>query len=261
MRHIATNVTHLAATLAVTAAAVLAAFAIPLPAAALTLVVEGNGGSVLHGSGKEVDVSRKVDAFSVLRLDSSVDVHAHAGTAQSVTVHADDNIEPLVETVVEGDTLVVRVRKNSSFSTNHKMVVDVTFTTLTGAQQRGSGDLTIDKVTAPKFASSISGSGDLHIADAQLGAFSLTIAGSGDVVIAGTADEARYAIDGSGDVDARNFAAKKVSVAIAGSGDARVNATESIKASVAGSGDVTYSGHPHDVSKRVAGSGSIEAAR
>ena len=80
MRHITTNATHLAATLAVTAAAVLAAFAIPVPAHALALVVEGNGGgNFVHGSGKEVDVARKVGAFSALRLDSSVDVHAHAG--------------------------------------------------------------------------------------------------------------------------------------------------------------------------------------
>jgi hypothetical protein len=51
-----------------------------------------------------------------------------------------------------------------------------------------------------------------------------------------------------------------VAVSIAGSGDARVNATESIDARVAGSGDVTYSGHPHDVNRRVSGSGSIESA-
>jgi hypothetical protein len=49
-------------------------------------------------------------------------------------------------------------------------------------------------------------------------------------------------------------------VSISGSGDAHVNATETIDARVAGSGDVTYSGHPHDVSRRVSGSGSIESA-
>ena len=261
MRHITANATHLAATLAVTAAAVLAAFAIPLPAHAFALVIEGPGGNTVHGSGKEVDVARKTGAFSVLRLDSSIDVHAHAGATPAVVVHADDNIEPLVETLVEGDTLIVRTKKGASFSTGHKMVVDVTFTTLTGAQQRGSGDLHIDGVSGPKFDSSIAGSGDLRIEQARLGAFTLSIAGSGDVVIAGTADEARFGIDGSGDIDARKLAAKKVSVSISGSGDARVNATEAIDARVAGSGDVTYAGHPHEVTRRISGSGSVEAAR
>ncbi len=260
MRRITANATHLAATLAVTAAAVLAAFAIPLPAQALTITLVSDGSATVAGSGKEVTVARPVGAFSVLRLDSSVDVHAHQGAAPAVVVQADDNIEPLVETTVEGDTLVVRLKKGSSFRTNHKMVVDVTFTALSASQQHGSGDLHIDKLSGPKFESTIAGSGDLHIDSAQLGSFALSIAGSGDVTIAGSANEARLVVEGSGDIDARNFAAKKVAVSVSGSGDARVNATESIDARVAGSGDITYSGRPHDVMRKVSGSGSIESA-
>jgi len=260
MHRITANATHLAATLAVTAAAVLAAFAMPLPAQALTISVVSDGGNTISGSGKEVSVARQVGAFSVLRLDSSVDVHAHPGAAAAVVVQADDNIEPLVETTVEGNTLIVRLKKGTSLRTNHKMIVDVTFTTLTASQQQGSGDLHIDRLSGPNFESSIAGSGDLHIDGAQLGTFAVSIAGSGDVTLSGTADAARFGVDGSGDIDARNFAAKKVAVSIAGSGDARVNATESIDAKVAGSGDITYSGHPHDVMRKVSGSGSIESA-
>ncbi len=79
-------------------------------------------------------------------------------------------------------------------------------------------------------------------------------------MLSGTADEARFGVAGSGDINARNFTARKVSVSISGSGDAHVNATEMLEAKVAGSGDITYSGHPHDVSRRVSGSGSVEAA-
>ena len=259
MRKITTNATHAIATLAVTAAAVFTAFALPVPAHAVTITIGGDG-NMVAGSGKEVGVARQVGAFSQLRLDSSVDVQAHQGATPSVTVHADDNIEPLIETAVDGDTLVVRMKKGSSFRTHHKVMVDVVFTSLTSVQQRGSGDLHIDKISGPRFESSISGSGDLNIENAQVGAFALSIAGSGDVIISGTADEARFGIAGSGDINARNFPAKKVSVSISGSGDAHVNATEALEAKVAGSGDVTYSGRPKDVSRRVSGSGSIESS-
>ena len=260
MRHFTANATHLVATLAVTAAAVITAFSIPLPAHAVTINVSSGDGNSVAGSGKEVTVARQVGAFSVLRLDSSIDVHAHQGATPSVTVHADDNIEPLIETVIDGDKLVVRMRKGASFHTRHDVFVDVVFTSLTGAQQHGSGDLHIDKLTAPRFESSIAGSGDLQIENAQLGQFALSVAGSGDVMLSGTADEARFGVAGSGDINARNFTARKVSVSISGSGDAHVNATEMLEAKVAGSGDITYSGHPHDVSRRVSGSGSVEAA-
>ena len=260
MRRITANATHLVATLAVTAAAVITAFAMPMPAHAVTINLFSGDSHTVSGSGKEVDVARKVGAFTVLRLDSSVDVHARQGATPSVSVHADDNIEPMIETTVEGDTLVVRMKKGSSFSTHHNVVVDVVFTSLTAARQHGSGDLRIDKLSGPKFESTIAGSGDLQIDSAQVGQFALSIAGSGDVVISGTADEAHFGVAGSGDINAKNFAAKRVSVSISGSGDAHVNATESIDAKVAGSGDITYSGHPRDVSRRVSGSGSVESA-
>jgi len=260
MRRITANATHLVATLAVTAAAVLTAFAIPTPAHAVTINLFNGDANTVNGSGKEVNVARTVGAFSVLRLDSSVDVHARQGATPSVTVHADDNIEPMIETVVDGDTLVVRMRKGSSFRTSHNVVVDVVFTSLTAAQQHGSGDLHIETLSGPRFESTIAGSGDLQIDHAQLGSFALSVAGSGDVAISGTADEARFGVAGSGDINARDFAARRVSVSISGSGDAHVNATEAIEARVAGSGDVTYSGHPHDVSRRVSGSGSIESS-
>jgi hypothetical protein len=261
MRPLKPTTTHLLATLAVTAAAVLTAFAMPVPAHALTITfTSGGNGEFTTGSGKEVNVARKIGAFSVLRVDSSVDVNAHQGATPSVTVHADDNIEPLVETVVEGDALVVRLKKGSGFRTSHRVAVDVVFTSLSASQQHGSGDLHIDAIAGPKFESSISGSGDLHIDNAKVGSFALSIAGSGDVAISGSADDAHFAVAGSGDINAGSFAVRHVVASISGSGDAHLNATESIDARVAGSGDITYSGHPHDVSRRVSGSGSIEAS-
>jgi Putative auto-transporter adhesin, head GIN domain len=260
MRRLTANATHLAASLAVTTAAVVAAFALPVPAHAVTIsLFNGNANSV-NGSGHQVEVARKVGNFTALRLDSSVDVHAHPGAAPAVSVRADDNIEPLIETAVEGDTLVVRMRKGTSLRSSHNVVVDVTFTSLSSAQQHGSGDLHIDKLSGPRFESTIAGSGDLQIDGAQLGTFALSIAGSGDAVVSGTADDARIGIAGSGDVDARNLATRRVSVSISGSGDAQVNATEAIEAKVAGSGDITYAGRPHEVTRRVSGSGSIEPA-
>ncbi len=46
-------------------------------------------------------------------------------------------------------------------------------------------------------------------------------------------------------------------VSVGGSGDAAVNASESLKASVTGSGDIHYSGHPKNVAKSKTGSGDI----
>jgi hypothetical protein len=252
--------THFVAALAVTAAAVATAFAMPTTADAMTITIVGkDNGNMVVGSGKEVGTARKVAPFTTLRLEDSVDVSAHPGPNPGVVVHADDNIEPMIDTLVEGDALVVRLHKGTSFRTNRKIWVEVEFATLNASQQRGSGDLHVSTLNGSKFESSIAGSGDLQIDNVQLDSFAVSIRGSGDVKVAGHANEAHFKIDGSGDVSAGDLVAKRVEVSIAGSGDAHVNATEAIEARVAGSGDVTYSGHPHDVSRSVAGSGSVEA--
>jgi Putative auto-transporter adhesin, head GIN domain len=217
-----------------------AAFALPTPAHALTITIGGDGGATVVGSGHVVQTARRIGAFSTIRVDGSIDVDAHPGPKPGVTVKADDNIEPLVETVVEGDALVVRVKTGTSFRTSHEMKVVVEFAQLAGAQQHGSGDLHISALNGPKFDARISGSGDLFVDDAQVGRLAVSVAGSGDVHIAGRA-------------------ARRVEVKVRGSGDADVNASEALAASVAGSGDVTYGGHPRDVSRSVAGSGSISA--
>jgi len=258
MRQMSAN-THLFATLAVTAAAVAAAFAIPVTAHATTISIFGGDDPKVVGSGHVVSQQRKVGNFTTLRVDGPVDVDAHPGANPGVTIHTDDNIEPLIETVVDGQTLVLRLSRSASFRTHKKIAVDVAFTQLTGAQIRGSGDLNVDRPAGPRLDTSIDGSGDLRVSGATLTALGAQISGSGDITLSGTADDASYSISGSGDIHAADLQGRRVTVEISGSGDARVHATESIDARIAGSGDIVYSGHPAKVARKIAGSGSISA--
>ena len=250
---------HLLVSLVLTGAAVFTAFALPLPAqAADGINIHIGWGKGVDGSGRSVSVARRIGAFNSLRIDGPIDVVARAGAAPAATVTAEDNIEPAIETVLEGSTLVVRLQKGSNFHTWRPMKVDLTFTELNAADLRGSGDLKVDGLTAPRVTGSITGSGDLRLERAALGSVEVGVAGSGDVWVTGKADDARFSVAGSGDIHAGDLQARRVVVSISGSGDARVNASESLDARVAGSGDIVYSGNPSNVSRKVAGSGSIE---
>jgi hypothetical protein len=216
-------------------------------------------GVMIVGSDNGVAVARKVAPFAMLRLEDSVDVTAHPGPKPGVIVHADDNIVSLIDTSVVGDALIVRVHKGTGFRTHRKVWVEVEFATLHATQQQGVGDLRVTEVVGSNLESSIAGSGDLQIDDVQLDAFTGSITGCGDLKIACHANGARFKIDGAGEVSAEGLVAKRVNVAIDGAGDAHVNATDFLDASVAGEGDVTYNGKPHNISRRVAGNGTIEA--
>lgn len=240
----------------------LAGFAAPQAAQALTIDI--NSGMVnnrVNGSGKVIDDKRTIGPFSKLRLDSAITVNAKPASAPGVTIHADDNIAPLILTTVEGDTLVVKLKPNTGIRTESQLVVNVEFTKLTQADLRGSGDLNVSALKGDQFELSLAGSGDVRLDNAELGKLTTRLAGSGDIWVKGKCDDASYNLAGSGDVHAAELQAKRVNVDIAGSGDVRVHAAEALSVQIAGSGDVAYSGNPPKVSSRVVGSGDLHAVR
>jgi hypothetical protein len=230
-------------------------------AAALALGTAAHAQGAAAPAAADAGTQRTLAPFSKISMEGPIDVDAHAGAHPGAVVHAPARIVPLIETVVQGDTLLVRMKHDATvIAIGHEDVrVEVEYTQLAGTQQRGSGDLHVTGLSAPQFESRVSGSGDLKLDNAQLGKLSVSIAASGDVTVDGKADEAKFAIAGSGDITADRLVSRRVAVDIRGSGDAKVNATDALEAHVAGSGDVHYRGHPHDVSRNVAGSGSIES--
>jgi hypothetical protein len=191
--------------------------------------------NAIHGSGVSKTETRAVGSFSKIDLAGSPGVEVTVGSDTSVAVTTDDNILPTIETTVEGDTL--HINSKQSYNTSLGVKVNVKVPSLNGV--------------------SISGSGDIHVMGLQTGDMDASVTGSGDVTLSGAVDRLRAHIVGSGDLQAGELAAKNVRVTVTGSGDAAVRATEELNASVTGSGDVRYSGHPAQVKKSITGSGNI----
>jgi hypothetical protein len=189
----------------------------------------------IHGSGVSKTESRAVGSFTKIDLSGSPDVQVAVGPATSVTVTGDDNILPIIETTVDGDTLNIDSKK--SFSTSLGVTVKFTVADLDGV--------------------SVTGSGDIRVTGLKGGEMDARITGSGDVTLSGAADRLRANITGSGDLRAGDLAAKEVRVTVTGSGDATVRAIEGLDAGVTCSGDVHYYGNPPRVRKGVTGSGDI----
>lgn len=216
-----------------------------------------SGKGRIKGSGVMVDKARALTApFTKLRVDGPMDVRLAQGTADAVKVSADDNIEPLIETKVEGDTLILRIQPNAAYSTRRSPVVQVDAKSLQQLQIRGSGDVSMEKFKGDGLTLNLSGSGDLRIGQVDVSTLTATLNGSGDVRIAGRADQQVWTLHGSGDVDARSLAGKTVSAQLHGSGDLDLGTSEKLDVEVHGSGDVSYAGRPQ-VKQSVHGSGDV----
>lgn len=216
----------------------------------------GSGKNRLRGSGVKVEKQRALTAFTKLRIDGPFDVKLAQGSSDQATVQADDNIEPLVETVVEGDTLVVRLKRDAGFTTRMAPAVRVSARTLQAIAIHGSGDLSMDSFKGDTLGLSVIGSGDAHFGLVEVRELTVSISGSGDVRLAGRADQQNWSISGSGDVDARALSGRSAKVALSGSGDASLGVTEQLDVQLSGSGDLSYAGRPQ-LRQSVTGSGEI----
>ncbi len=216
------------------------------------------GGKSVSGSGVIKSETRDVSGFTGIALSLPGKVTITQGSKEGVTIEADDNFLPLIETVVERGTLRIRTtERDVSFKGKIKLNIAVNAITIDSLSVAGSGDIIADQLNSPKLKASVAGSGDVNIKALTSDTVTISIAGSGDLHLGGTANQLEGQIAGSGTVKADRLKTKDVRLKIAGSGDAAVWATDNLKVSVAGSGDIRYWGDAK-VSQSVAGSGSIK---
>ena len=209
-----------------------------------------------EGSGRVSTESRAVADFSRIALRGSMTLVVNQGDKTSVTVRADDNLLPLLETVVDGSRLEIGWKKGESVRHKNNVTVTVVTPRLTALAVAGSGDVELGAFSTPNLKLSLAGSGNAQLAGLKTGELGVSVSGSGDVRGNGQAGKLTISIAGSGGVRLNDMQSDEVKVRIAGSGDVAVHANKTLSVSIAGSGDVVYSGDA-TVSRSVAGSGSI----
>jgi hypothetical protein len=214
-------------------------------------------GTSVSGSGTIKSETRAVSGYSGIALSLDALVEIQQDGAEGVTVETDDNILPLIETVVENGTLTIRRTSANASISPSKLKIVVHAKAIDRLSIAGAGDIRAEALKAPALKASIAGSGDMRIKSLDAGALSVNISGSGDFSAAGRAASVHASIAGSGDLEVAKLDAKDVEVSIAGSGDAIVWASGTLKVNVAGSGKVKYLGDA-EVKQSVIGSGSIK---
>ncbi len=216
----------------------------------------GFGFNTTKGSGVLKTETRNVSGFNRISLSLPGVVEIVQGDSEGLTIETDDNLLPLIETVVEDGGLKLRTPKKVNISTK-TLKITVNAKTLEALAVAGSGDLRAAKLKAGKLKASIAGSGDITISNLDADDLHISIAGSGNFVGGGKVNTVSSNIAGSGDIKAGKLESNASKISIAGSGDATVWAKDTLTVKVAGSGDVKYYGDAK-VSQSVAGSGSVK---
>lgn len=240
--------------------------------------------------------SRNVSQFTAISLMCSADVYITQGNTQEVTVKADSRNINMLQTRVENGTLIIDTKKHFGSLSFHVLEVHITVKQLDKISDFGSGDVKVkggfksnDLVVSlhgsgdfngdlnvqnmklnvrgsgdanfhgvkGTFQLSVMGSGDVEGYDLQLETCGIESMGSGDVELTGAAKELSLSQKGSGDFNGYGLKTESVNISNYGSGDALVNASQSIRARLFGSGDVLYRGGADKVNVSAMGSGGV----
>ena len=212
-------------------------------------------GEQVEGSGSVKRQARQVQHFSGVALELPGRLELRTGGAEGVTVEADDNLLPLIETVVEDGTLKVRPSKRNLNLRSRNMKIVVSARQVDRLSLGGSGTIDADTLRGQRLQFDLGGSGKINVRNIEGETVSVTLGGSGEFrADGGTARKLSVSIGGSGDVDLGKVETSDASISVGGSGDVTVWAKDALSLTIAGSGDVNYYGDPR-VSKSIAGSG------
>lgn len=195
----------------------------------------------VRGSGTPATETREVEAFESIDIGGAYKLTVHVdpqNPEHKLEIRGDDNIVPLVRTVVEGDNLEV------DFDVN-KMV-------------RPKLELELEAWVPKLSAIDVSGAAEIEITGLHGSSFEVDLSGATDTTLSGAVDHFEVDISGAGELKARELKAKEVDLDLSGSGEAEVYASDRLEVEVSGSGEVRYWGEPGEVGQEVSGSGSVE---
>jgi hypothetical protein len=212
----------------------------------LAMPLLARAADIVRGSGVAATQRRDVGAFTGIALGGPFAVVLRPATREAVEIVADDNLLPLIETTVHGSgddrSLRIELAKNARIEPRTKIVVTVDVVRVEHLAVGGSGTIDGKTIKTAKLETAIGGSGSIGLDELDAGELAIAIGGSGNFRANGRARKLKVNLAGSGRCDTERLAAADVAVAVSGSGEARVRADNALSASIAGSGDVYYTG-------------------
>lgn len=232
--------------------------AIAAPATpALASPLDWIGGNSVKGSGKLQKQTREVANFNGVALNVPGHVELRIGNTDSITIETDDNILPLIDTVVENGTLRIRPAKRNANFRQTALTIVIQARHVERISVGGSGSIDAAGLRADKLRFDVGGSGSINARDLDSPRVAIAIGGSGNFTATGKTEQLTASIGGSGSIQAGRLAAREVQVSIGGSGEAQVWAKDDLNISIGGSGEVSYYGDPR-ISKSMQRSGSVK---
>ncbi len=190
-----------------------------------------------RGSGVLKTEVREVKTFSTISFKSVGKLKIQQTGKESLTIIADENILPILESRVSEQTLYINNVNSSSIDPTNPIEFIVEVKNLENLYTKAVGSIEVKDIQGKRL--------------------SISLDGVGSMAIAGNVDVLDLNLSGVGNFNGEELKAKQATVRNKGVGSAVVNVSEQLEASVSGIGAIEYIGSPQ-VQESMKGMGEIK---
>lgn len=192
--------------------------------------------------------AQQVKEFTMIKVDNVSKVYLRQDSVFSVRQLDEDQVTNISvrngELILDGDA-------NSSFQVSLPVLKKITVD--------GIGSVTGQNTfTGENIVLDINGSGSVTL-DLNVRKITAEVSGVGKIVLSGSADEAVFAVPGSGKVDASMLKVRTCNASISGMGKCLVDVSDELNADISGTGSVTYKTMPKTLNQNITGLGKVKA--
>lgn len=211
------------------------------------------------------DRSFAVGSFDRVRVDGPFEVRITTGASPRAAASGDADLIDRIDIDTEGNTLIVRARRDRWAERPRKAAtapIRVTLSTpsLATVNVLAGATVTVNRMVAPRIDLSVGGSGTIAVSGIVSDRVSATLIGSGSLTLAGRAEAVRLSTNGAGSIDASNLQANDLTVRLDGNGETKAAARYTATVTNVGIGRVLVAGSPKCVVKADAG-GPVSCGR
>ncbi len=199
----------------------------------------------VQGSGQMSRETRPVTGFDRIRLTGLGSADIQVGEVEGLTIEAEDNILPYIETSVRGGELVIAARSNANLNVTREIHYTIQVKSLAGLDLSGAYSARVSgAVRADSLRIVLDGAGSLTLPDLQAGSLYLKCGGTSCARIAGRVDDLKVELVGTGDFAGADLKCGSAQVTSTALGAATVWVEHTLDAKVDGLGAVRYYGQP-----------------
>ncbi|MGD0712364.1 MAG: head GIN domain-containing protein [Bacteroidales bacterium] len=222
-----------------------------------SIVLTGCIGGItcVKGNGKIIKQDRKITAFKQLEVSGAYSIVLKQDSITSVSVEADENLQPLITTRIEGNKLIIENKK--SICSSKGLKVNISTPDISAIDLSGAVDVkTLNTIKSKELNIDISGMGNMFL-DLDVQNLEISCSGMGDINLKGNAENVNAELSGAADIKAFELAAKNFKLSSSGAGKANVNVSDKLDVEISGVATVHYKGNPA-ISQSISGAGTIK---